>query len=1239
MHARARAKCTNVHNAAGPATARRGTCLALVSPVVDPVKKPARRIQQRTETEPSPKPKKLEAQKPIDQTQRTDEVKRQEQASKNLAQPSPSTTSAVTTNGDGKTPVDPAQRQSELQSTVPGKDEVLPERKQAIETFLAGGGKPIDALRNQSPLGAMSDAERTLVIDQTIDRLAPADGKTLDKGALDALAFHASKDPQLAAKVSERMVNRALELRECGVSPITVETLASTGLIANPSPTAARAVLEKLGPERSAALFDSLNLGKNAFTASLPTVPEGAKVDYRTAAANLLIRGAALGAPTPASAALLDRAVVSLPPAAFETQWGGKQLGENLGQALARHWYTDPAAQQQHAERLSGILGSEAGRELIAHPSLSPAARLERLQLLAKHPEWSAESFRSASSLSEVHPYLEEIAKPKSDRLAQLRGTTPVALQGTDLENTVGFSMNFPPKAPPANETPEARAQREQAMARGEYDAYADTPGAEHIAKVTSAIRAAGGEPPEVTVLNVQFTSKQEGIVDLPLYRVKNPEGDRFVDNLGRTYSSFEDWKTSNKLDSGTMTYPKNGEAKSPPELESAATPRTVDTTGEYVREGANYAALIGGTVAGVAIIAGSGGTLAPIVATGAGLYGAYNGAESLYDRSTHGQSINPLTSSEARSEWVNVAAGTLSGVGGGASSLAARLTTQGSKYSSAASTAASFFNTGALVADTAAATDAGVTLARNWDKLSTGERLQLGLSVGFWGVSAANSTRGLKTRPFDAPEQRKAQIEATLAPEAQAALVKNGAARPELYELAGSTSFRHLRPEEQTRAIEAFSSMPEPVRQQALGDLNAAQDRPALQLALLERMRDPSFLQMKPEVRQSSIDALKQDPRLGEVYTPSASRSWQSMTPVERQRFFLSEHPEAHGLTRLSPEKFEETFGAGPYPDSLGRLGAHRRFVDAAIDDPETARGLLRASQQIDVAKYLGDNPGLSARRALTGLEPLLPQTSVIDSQGVNYALQTHPAGSSQPAFRLTPLQDLDHNGAFSVLAKMPNGKYESTGLPREVQYTGAHQIQLPDGTQATPKDWDRIAVFAGHGGTDGFQGLTTKQAANMMADQLVAAKKQGRTIDYVLLESCSQGTGRGLLGRGKTNAQAFQEELDAALKNKGLGPVTVLAAKQAGVTYNGTHVQTTTGALMPGFIRSRTPSWLQASRPIDFVSADQQPGGLSPVQKRNLLLLGGGTGLSFLGGGAVVYTAVELTRDERTLQPTGTR
>lgn len=657
---------------------------------------------------------------------------------------------------------------------APAGDPSIPEaRRVAIDGYVAEyadtsfpGQETMEALRGDSDLGALNEAEQRYLLNQTVADWRGREDAGLYLGyGTGRITAETEGDPALGRVVSDVFARQALDAAQQGDRDGQHEsvTLASRAVRAAGSPEARRALLDELGPE-AGAFAAALRPGDDQLF-GFHTAPPG----ERQEAVGQMLGAAALGEPNEATGAFTEQAFLDLPPEAYEGRQG-EETRRNMAGALASHWHEDdPSLRASEAARFEGILGTSQGRDLLANTDVPPQARADAVNLLRTHPEFDAASLSAHDGNGWTHPTLmREMARPRARDFLELRGDSPQALPGTDLENTVGFAMGFPPSVP-EGETAAARDAREAAVAAGTHSYYQDGPAGEAVRPVADAIRAVGGDTPQVTVLPVQYASEGTGPVELPLFRVQDPAtgDDRFVDNTGRTYSSFDDWRENNQLPPGNMVYPSNGHlgrtAAGEPALGTGNTPRTVDTFGEHAGQFLDGAALVGGVVAGGFIIAGSGGTAAPFVLGGASAWGAYRSGDRLHDRATHGQSINPFTDAGARAEWLNFGANTLGVVGLGATGIATRLAARGSALTPLAASAAGALNVAAAGADALAVGDAGYTLATRWDELSGGERAQLGMSMAFWGASVAARPRVAgagSVDAFDAPAMRRALID-----------------------------------------------------------------------------------------------------------------------------------------------------------------------------------------------------------------------------------------------------------------------------------------------------------------------------------------------------------------------------------------------------------------------------------------------------------------------------------------------
>ncbi len=221
-----------------------------------------------------------------------------------------------------------------------------------------------------------------------------------------------------------------------------------------------------------------------------------------------------------------------------------------------------------------------------------------------------------------------------------LRGDAERELAGASLINEIGMSLRKQPNNEPA--TP----AQTQELRNGTWEFYKGEE-RQQIGKIADSIRQIGGNNPRVTVLPLMLDAKlPEGngtpkqiFAEIPLFRVIGERDGKeyFVDDTGRTYPSFDDWKQNNQLPAGRVTAPADGrlsaDASNKPVVETLNTPAVVDTTWEKIKPWLDGAALVGGVIVAGFAIAGTGGLAVPIAGAVIAGYGAANAGGELYDR------------------------------------------------------------------------------------------------------------------------------------------------------------------------------------------------------------------------------------------------------------------------------------------------------------------------------------------------------------------------------------------------------------------------------------------------------------------------------------------------------------------------------------------------------------------------------------------------------------------------------
>ncbi|PJI52860.1 hypothetical protein CTI14_36185, partial [Methylobacterium radiotolerans] len=200
------------------------------------------------------------------------------------------------------------------------------------------------------------------------------------------------------------------------------------------------------------------------------------------------------------------------------------------------------------------ILATDQGRRLLGQADAegsSLATRVNALATVRADAALTGDVLRRTDDPWTNPAVLAPTAQASAQQYLTHRGDAPVALSGSDLDNTVGTAMGLAP-AVPAGADP---AQAEAAAARGQFNYFGSGDNAEPVKAVADQIRAVAGDgTAAVTVLPVTYSDGETGPVQVPLFRVTDPTGaERYVDNTGRRYDDFADWRANNVLPPGTQ--------------------------------------------------------------------------------------------------------------------------------------------------------------------------------------------------------------------------------------------------------------------------------------------------------------------------------------------------------------------------------------------------------------------------------------------------------------------------------------------------------------------------------------------------------------------------------------------------------------------------------------------------------------------------------------------------------------
>jgi hypothetical protein len=397
-----------------------------------------------------------------------------------------------------------------------------------------------------------------------------------------------------------------------------------------------RQTLEGLGPAAAARFVQALN----------SSGPGSSRI-INSKAQDRILAAMNAGPHTQTTGAVVQTIFAQSGPSAFHAL---PSMQQHMARALAREWYPDnPIKRIAETDRLAGILAAAQGQQLLFgrgdDDNIPLDARVDALAIIRANGSISAVTLTKTADPWTNMVIVGPLAQANAQRFLALHSGPPQTLRGTNLDNTVGYAMGFPP-ALPRGGLP-AFAQIKAATAASDYTRG---PPYEPVQAIVVRIRQLGGADPQVTVLPIEYSSSRVGPVRLPLFRVRTADGDGYVDNTGRSYSDLQDWKDHNRLPPGIVVFPDQGQltasADGGVKLDSADTPARPDTEGKQVK-GMTDDALLGGIIAGGALIIGS------------GAWQAHTPDSELLDRSQQGQSISPIQDSSAGGLWLSLAADT----------------------------------------------------------------------------------------------------------------------------------------------------------------------------------------------------------------------------------------------------------------------------------------------------------------------------------------------------------------------------------------------------------------------------------------------------------------------------------------------------------------------------------------------------------------------------------------------------
>lgn len=409
---------------------------------------------------------------------------------------------------------------------------------------------------------------------------------------------------------------------------------------------------------------------------------------------------------------------------------------EALGNTLGRNNCLADGPTGKTTAELQKVLATGPGRDLLFNDKIPAPYRNWAVNQMAPNPMDPGHKTLSAEDVAKgwESPALCKSFAGTAIAEAKKQFPAPVPFDPAKdkgaLANMMGQSLGLPPNDVPKGETPEQEAARlDQGMAHGYYKTD-EAP----LKTFFEIVKEKGLNPVSVTPVPITWTKQEAGPSIFKVMRVETPDGAIFFDHHGNRFTSAKHWLDENKLPTGTLTYPAD--------LVPGAAPVTVSHENDDDKLDILDKVVMGaGIVAGVAVLVGTGGLAAPIVAGAAAGYSGVRAGQKLSEKSDLGHDIGDLGDAETRGLWLDAGSSVLSigAIGGGVK--AARMLQQGTKLGRGAANIVAGMSVASNVVDAAAMADNVYQLQKNWDKLTpeqkTAALLQLGFQAGMGAASA----------------------------------------------------------------------------------------------------------------------------------------------------------------------------------------------------------------------------------------------------------------------------------------------------------------------------------------------------------------------------------------------------------------------------------------------------------------------------------------------------------------------
>lgn len=317
------------------------------------------------------------------------------------------------------------------------------------------------------------------------------------------------------------------------------------------------------------------------------------------------------------------------------------------------------------------------------------------------------------------------------------QGDIPQCIEGATFLNTIGIALSVPISDP----TKWSQREKDKAAA-GELCFFkGDSLKAINVVAEKIYEECGGDRQNYITVLPVELLYKEK-LYSLTIFRFKRYKDSswKFVDNIGRVYSSFSDWKDNNKLPPGKVLYPRDGHLSRDSsgdvdttyrDTPSASTLTTVAKVTDITAGVVGIGSAIGATFL-------SGGIALPFIIAGVASAG-YSTARSgyqLYDRGSHSESINPIGDWESLSLWLGIGANIVSFGAMGATWRLSSIALKGKNISDGFKLFVNIMNGTSLTVNTVAMANSITFMIIHFEDMSPVDILLQVASIAFWAKS-----------------------------------------------------------------------------------------------------------------------------------------------------------------------------------------------------------------------------------------------------------------------------------------------------------------------------------------------------------------------------------------------------------------------------------------------------------------------------------------------------------------------